>query len=427
MENDKNYKDIYDNEKLIGSGSFGNVFKAKIKDKEKYVAIKKINKEKIKENLREQYITEDIMDEYNKIERCLKREVDYMQKCSINNNNSIKLYNIYNNEEEFVIVMELCDENLMHLLIRKKEFSLSEIYNILMQLNNTFRIMWANKIAHRDLKPQNILIKYNNKEKTDYTVKITDYGISKTYENNKNFETFIGTLEYIAPEILKGKEYDYKCDLWSLGIIIYLLYFRENPFRGCTQNSILSKLKTMGRNLFKKKSGNPIFDNLINGLLENVPKKRFTWEEYLNHSFFQNKPSNLIYNKKSNEIGVENVNLSNYENSYDEGSFWEKVKNVGKKIGIKPLYIALLLYYSMSKASLINKALIIGSLGYFISPLDLIPDYIPIIGLSDDAALLMFTYYRIYTIINDEIRDNAKKKIESIFGSDFDKKLIDGY
>ena len=117
MENDKNYKDIYDNEKLIGSGSFGNVFKAKIKDKEEYVAIKKINKEKIKENLREQYITEDIMDEYNKIERCLKREVDYMQKCSINNNNTIKLYNIYNNEEEFVIVMELCDENLMHLLI----------------------------------------------------------------------------------------------------------------------------------------------------------------------------------------------------------------------------------------------------------------------------------------------------------------------
>ena len=57
-----------------------------------------------------------------------------------------------------------------------------------------------------------------------------------------------------------------------------------------------------------------------------------------------------------------------------------------------------------------NKALIIGSLGYFISPLDLIPDYIPIIGLSDDAALLMFTYYKIHSIIDDEIRDNAKKK-----------------
>ena len=439
MENEKNYKDLYDIEKKIGTGSFGKVFKAKIKDKEEYVAIKIIDKEKMKENLREQYLTEDIMNEYNKIEKCLNREVDYMKKCSINNINSIKVYNIYNNEEEFVIVMELCDENLMHLLIRKQKFSLSEIYNILMQLNNTFKIMSLNKIAHRDLKLQNILIKYNNKEKTDYTVKITDFGISKVYENNNNFETFTGTLEYIAPEILNGKKYNYKCDLWSLGIIIYMLYFKENPFRGCSQKSIISKLEKMGKN-FLKKSGNSIFDNLINGLLEKESKKRFSWKEYLNHSFFQKKPIEVIFkinksnekekliNKKNtNGINIEKVNLDTYENSYSEGSFWEKVKNSGKKIGIKPLYIALLLYYSLSKASLMNKALIIGSLGYFISPIDLIPDYIPFLGLSDDVAFLMFTYYKINSIIDDEIRDNAKKKIKSIFGDDYDKESIEDY
>ena len=425
--------------KKIGTGSFGKVFKSKIKDKEEYVAIKIIDKEKIKENLREQYFTEDIMNEYNNIEKCLNREVDYMKKCSINNINSIKVYNIYNNEEEFVIVMELCDENLMHLLIRKQKFSLSEIYNILMQLNNTFKIMSDNKIAHRDLKLQNILIKYNNKEKTDYTVKITDFGISKVYENNNNFETFTGTLEYIAPEILNGKKYNYKCDLWSLGIIIYMLYFKENPFRGYSQKSIISKLETMGKN-FLKKSGNSIFDDLINGLLEKEPKKRFSWKEYLNHLFFKKKPREFIYKinksnekeklidkKNTNGINIEKVNLDNYENSYSEGNFWEKVKNAGKEIGIKPLYIALLLYYSLSKASLINKALIIGSLGYFISPIDLIPDYIPILGLSDDVAFLMFTYYKINSIIDDEIRDNAKKKIKSIFGNDYDIKSIEDF
>ena len=439
MKNKENYKDLYEIGKQIGTGSFGKVFKAKIKGKEEYVAIKNIDKEKIKENLKEQYFTEDIMDEYNKIEKNLSKEVDYMKKCSINNINSIKLYNIYNNEEEFSIVMELCDENLMHLLIRKKEFNLSEIYNILMQLNNTFKIMSQNKIAHRDLKLQNILIKYNNKEKTDYTVKITDYGISKAYENNGNFETFTGTLEYVAPEILKGQKYNYKCDLWSLGIIIYILYFKKSPFRGCTQQSIISKVEKTGGK-FLEKSGNSILDDLLNGLLQKEPDKRFSWKKYLNHPFFQNKPTDVINkintsdekespdnkeNKK--EINVENVNLGNYENSYNEGSFWEKIKNAGKKIGIKPLYIALLLYYSLSKASLMNKALIIGSLGYFISPLDLIPDYIPIIGLSDDAALLMFTYYKIHSIIDDEIRDNAKKKIESIFGSDYDKSSIEEY
>ena len=74
-----------------------------------------------------------------------------------------------------------------------------------------------------------------------------------------------------------------------------------------------------------------------------------------------------------------------------------------------------------------NKALIIGSLGYFISPIDLIPDYIPFLGLSDDVAFLMFTYYKINSIIDDEIRDNAKKKIKSIFGDDYDKESIEDY
>ena len=65
-------------------------------------------------------------------------------------------------------------------------------------------------------------------------------------------------------------------------------------------------------------------------------------------------------------------------------------------------------------------------MGYFISPLDLIPDYIPILGLSDDAAVLMFAYYKIQNSIDDDIRDNAKNKLEEIFG-DFDEDIIEGY
>ena len=444
MKVGKNYKDSYEIVKRIGAGSFGSVFKAKIKDKEEYVAIKIINKEIIKQGLRQLYLKENIEDEYNKIKQNLFREAQYMEKCGINNNNSVKVYEYYDTEEEFAIVMELCDDGLMNLLIRKQNdegFCLSEIYDILIQLNKTFKVMSDNKIAHSDLKPQNILVKYNNEKKTDYTLKLTDYGISKAYDNNKNFETYTGTLEYTAPEIMKGEKYNYECDLWSLGMIIYFLYFRENPFRGCTQQSILVKCNN-GINLFKK-SGDKIFDDLIKGLLEKNPKKRFTWEQYLNHRFFKNKPKeNILYKKikndeteklldkrekKSNEINVENINVSKYEKSYNEESFWGKVKNNAKKIGIKPLYIALLLYCSISKASLFDKALIVGSLGYFISPLDIIPDYIPIIGLFDDAAVLMFTYYRINNIIDDEIRANVKKKLESLFGNDYNAKIIEGY
>ena len=83
-----------------------------------------------------------------------------------------------------------------------------------------------------------------------------------------------------------------------------------------------------------------------------------------------------------------------------------------------------MLYYSLPKASLVNKAIIIGCLGYLISPLDLIPDCIPVIGLMDDASALMFAYYRIQNEIDDETRETAKTKLKSIFGS-IDEKLIE--
>ena len=121
---------------------------------------------------------------------------------------------------------------------------------------------------------------------------------------------------------------------------------------------------------------------------------------------------------------VKSDDLQKHEKDFNDSGFWSKVSLFGKKLGIKPLYLAFLLYYSLPKASLVNKAIIIGSLGYLISPLDLIPDCIPVIGLMDDASALMFAYYRIQNEIDDETREKAKTKLKSIFGS-IDEKLIE--
>ena len=117
-----------------------------------------------------------------------------MKECE--NKNSVKLYEYYDSEEQFIIVMELCDENLKDFCKRKKEtFNINEIYNLLIQLNNAFKIMKKNKIVHRDLKLENILIKYENIEKNNYTFKLTDYGISKKYTTlYSRFSTKINTL-----------------------------------------------------------------------------------------------------------------------------------------------------------------------------------------------------------------------------------------
>ena len=116
--------------------------------------------------------------------------------------------------------MELCDNSLQAILDKRKEgFKIEEIYNIIRQLNNTFKIMNVNNIIHRDIKLDNILIKHNSNN--NYIVKLADYGISKQLINTVG-TTFIGTPLTMRPEILEGNHnYDNKCDLWSIGIIIY--------------------------------------------------------------------------------------------------------------------------------------------------------------------------------------------------------------
>ena len=119
-----------------------------------------------------------------------------------------------------------------------------------------------------------------------------------------------------------------------------------------------------------------------------------------------------------------NINeVNKHAENYSESGFWEKIKKFAVKMGVKPIYISLLLYYSIPKVSFIDKTIIIGSLGYLISPFDLILDTIPVIGMADDIAILTVAYCRIKSNIDDETRQKAKDKLISIFG-DFDENII---
>ena len=120
-------------------------------------------------------------------------------------------------------------------------------------------------------------------------------------------------------------------------------------------------------------------------------------------------------------------NTEKYQENYSESSFWDKIKKFARKAGIKLIYLALLLFYTLQSGnlSLTDKAIIYGALGYFILPIDLIPDWIPVIGLSDDFGTLMYAYKRIKANITDETREKAKIKLHEIFG-DYDKAEIEG-
>ena len=124
-----------------------------------------------------------------------------------------------------------------------------------------------------------------------------------------------------------------------------------------------------------------------------------------------------------NQINEEEIDYEQYGRNYNENDFWSKIKKVGKKIGIKPLYYAFLLYYALPNASVLDKITIIGCLGYFISPLDLIPDVIPVVGLMDDAGVLALAVYRLSSKIDNQVKEKAKTKIKEIFNSVSDEEL----
>ena len=115
---------------------------------------------------------------------------------------------------------------------RNQGLNPQEILKILKWLNNTFKIIVNSLIVHRDLKLGSIFIKYKNIENTEYDFKLGDYDVSTRLNSlNQKMDLMVDTLNYFPPEILKGEvDYDAKCDLWNLRVVIYTLLFNEFPF-----------------------------------------------------------------------------------------------------------------------------------------------------------------------------------------------------
>jgi len=120
------------------------------------------------------------------------------------------------------------------------------------------------------------------------------------------------------------------------------------------------------------------------------------------------------------------ADLNSYQKDFSFNGLMSKIKETAKRAGLKAIYMALLLYYALESptCTALDKAIIYGALGYFISPLDLVPDILPLVGLSDDIAVLAWAYSRIRHNVSDMTREKAKTKLKIWFG-DFDEKEID--
>ncbi|CAC9698999.1 calcium-dependent protein kinase 5 [Plasmodium sp. DRC-Itaito] len=286
LMNNNELSDVYEIDRYkLGKGSYGNVVKAVSKRTGQQRAIKIIEKKKI-----------------HNIER-LKREILIMKQ--MDHPNIIKLYEVYEDNEKLYLVLELCDGGeLFDKIVKYGSFSEYEAYKIMKQIFSALYYCHSKNIMHRDLKPENILYVDNTE---DSPIQIIDWGFASKCMNNHNLKSVVGTPYYIAPEILRGK-YDKRCDIWSSGIIMYILLCGYPPFNGKNNDEILKKVKK-GEFVFDSNYWARVSDDakdLICQCLKYNYKERIDVEQVLNHRWFKKfKSNNVIINKSLNKTLIE--------------------------------------------------------------------------------------------------------------------------
>ncbi len=286
----KNLLDLYDIKEKSGKGKFGLVKHAIHKQSGKEVAIKIMAKKNMS--------TADL--------ELAKTEIDILKIC--NHPNIIKLYDVFDTPEYIYIIMEYCSGKDLFSYIEKRNYKLPEprAANIIHKLSMAIFYIHSYGIIHRDLKPENILMT-DNTDNAD--IRLLDFGLSKIVGPGEKCTEPYGTLSFVAPEVLKGKPYDKSVDLWSIGIIAYLLMCGFLPFddehseREIARQTIQDPVPYPA-NIWKNLSVEA--KEFVGSLLKKNPEDRISIKEVLNSKWirkFVDVPieRNINEQDKSNE------------------------------------------------------------------------------------------------------------------------------
>ena len=215
-------------------------------------------------------------------QQTFKNEIDFL--INVKGTNIINIIDYYMdiNDKYYYIVLEKMDGDLIKMLNKfKNGMSSKLVRKIFLQLNTALKEMVDNGKTHRDLKPSNILFSYTNNKNSDFTIKIGDFGLAADLVSTKTLSN-AGTELFKAPEVGKGR-FSNKCDLYSLGIILYMLKTGEYIFEG---NDFYEKLTNKNKNNIKKETDDELLNNLIKKLVVIDPQERMEWKDYFNDPFF---------------------------------------------------------------------------------------------------------------------------------------------
>ena len=279
----KSLFDKYEVKQKIGKGKFGLVKAGINKETKKPVAIKIMAKKNMDKSDME----------------LAKVEIDILKISQ--HPNIIKLYDVFENENYIYIIMENCSGGDLLSYFEYHEYELPEpkVCEIIHKLSMAVYYLHSYGIVHRDLKPENILM-------TDLSatadIRLLDFGLSKIVGNDEKCTEPYGTLSFVAPEVLQGKPYDKSVDLWSIGIITFLLLCGYLPFddkhseREIARQTIQDPVPYDDK-IWSKIS--PEAKTFVDGLLQKKPEKRYTIKEVLEHPWI--KKMDKVPEKRNDE------------------------------------------------------------------------------------------------------------------------------
>ena len=290
--NDNPY-DHYEQLDMLGTGTNSKIYKTVNKNNKTNRAIK----------------TYDLSDNQSeKLNNLIKNEIKILKH--LDHPNIVKLFEYYQNPKETHLILELLGNDIFDKLSKNQKFSEEQTAKFIVQIISAVKYMHDNGIIYRDIKPENILIY----DEENFLVKLIDYDTS-LYINEKKLKEKIGTPSYMAPEILKGEEYDYKVDVWSIGILMYFLLMGCLPFQGINEDEIFKSI-LKDKIDFSNMSSNLISNeaiNLMKDLLNKDSYKRININEALNSDFIKKYINNESKKSLIQNISFTKDNLKNFK------------------------------------------------------------------------------------------------------------------
>ena len=266
---------------IIGSGSAGTVKLAVHIPTGMRVAVKIIPKRKFFMN--------------KKLEETTNRELEMLDQISeFEHPHIVHTYGYINDPQNVYIVLELCEGGeLLEQLEQIHNYSEHDAASICEQMCSTLSYLHGKGIVHRDIKPENILLKKKGEADSMGDIKLADFGLSNIMEGKDSLQTVCGSPAYMAPEVHNMDEYDEKCDVWSVGIMLFLLLSGQLPF---LPPRLVEKAEAQNYE-FKGKVWNLVSDaakDLVVNLLVANPKHRYSVGDVLKHPWITGEKREMV-------------------------------------------------------------------------------------------------------------------------------------